>query len=128
MVYLFSDLPYVKAYHNWRTCIVHSAGLTGLFMAMYYRSMKSTTPIDIRTQIFLPAIILLGSLMLAIAVSVVSLCYELMLKLIELFSKKKEEPELEKEIIKVGDASQVEIQNSCVLETIPDQDGVGQHA
>ena len=97
-------------------------------MAMDYRSMKSTTPIDIRTQIFLPAIILLGSLMLAIAVSVVSLCYELMLKLIELFSKKKEEPEPEKEIIKVGDASQVEIQNSCVLETIPDQDGVGQHA
>jgi hypothetical protein len=50
-VYIIGDKPYVRAYQNWRSSIVQIGCLSGLFVAMFYRSMKSTATIVTRTSI-----------------------------------------------------------------------------
>ncbi len=43
VIFAVGSTPYVKAYHNYRSAIDHIGFLVGLCLAMYYRSMKSTT-------------------------------------------------------------------------------------
>ena len=43
LVYNLVNLPFTKAYHNYRANICHLTQFVILFVAMYYRSMKSTT-------------------------------------------------------------------------------------
>lgn len=80
MVYLWGSLPFEKTYHNYRSIIAQLSVLSGLLMGMYYRSMKSTTPIIIRTAIVEPAYCLIISLFVCLAISAASLVYELYLK------------------------------------------------
>lgn len=55
LIYNLVNLPFVKAYHNYRACLCHLTQFITLFVAMYYRSMKSTSsPIEV-ASIFSPA-------------------------------------------------------------------------
>ena len=45
LLYNLVNLPFVRAYHNYRANICHFTQFIILFVAMYYRSMKSTTPL-----------------------------------------------------------------------------------
>ena len=41
LMYNLINLPFTKAYHNYRACLCHLTQFIVLFVAMYYRSMKS---------------------------------------------------------------------------------------
>lgn len=45
LLYNLVNLPFTKAYHNYRANICHLTQFVTLFVAMYYRSMMSTSPI-----------------------------------------------------------------------------------
>ena len=79
-VYIIGDSPYKAAYHKWRTGVIQLCCITGLVTAMYYRSMRSTTPISVRTAIFQPAYVVITAIVVSLFVSALSLCYELYLK------------------------------------------------
>jgi len=55
LIYNFINLPFIKAYHNYRACSCHLTNFITVFVAMYYRSMKSTTPQETVAYIFSPA-------------------------------------------------------------------------
>jgi hypothetical protein len=78
-VYIIGDSPYKAAYHKWRTGVIQLCCITGLVTAMYYRSMRSTTPISVQSAIFGPAYVVLSALMLSLLVSFAMPCYELYL-------------------------------------------------
>lgn len=42
LLYNLVNLPFTKAYHNYRANICHLTQFICLFVAMYYRSMKSS--------------------------------------------------------------------------------------
>jgi len=42
LLYNLVNLPFTKAYHNYRANLCHFAQFVTLFVAMFYRSMKST--------------------------------------------------------------------------------------
>ena len=79
-IYVFGDRPYKAAYHKWRTVVIQMCSMVGLGTAMYYRSMRSTTPISVRTAIFQPAYVVITAIVVSLFVSALSLCYELYLK------------------------------------------------
>lgn len=89
MMYLAANLPYVKAYHNYRAIIVQLSSLAVLAVTMYYRSMKSfATPDAIfhyLTPAFLEIILMFG----CVGVSVGCLAYELYLKISNWLSERK---------------------------------------
>ena len=78
--YLFGDKPYEAAYHKWRTGVIQLCCLAGLGTAMYYRSMRSNTPIPVRTAILEPAYLVCFALLTSLLVSMAALGYELYLK------------------------------------------------
>lgn len=43
LLYNLVNLPFSKAYHNYRANLCHLVNFLTLFVALYYRSMKSTT-------------------------------------------------------------------------------------
>ena len=55
LIYNLVNLPFAKAYHNYRACLCHFAQFITIFVAMYYRSMKSTTAPSEVAVIFSPA-------------------------------------------------------------------------
>lgn len=42
LLYNLVNLPFTKAYHNYRANICHLTQFITLFVAMYYRSMRSS--------------------------------------------------------------------------------------
>jgi hypothetical protein len=76
-VYLIADIPFRVGRQNWRSCAIQLCNLTALFVAMYYRSMKSTTPIAIRTKIDWPCYLVLAALCFSTILSVIAVLYEL---------------------------------------------------
>jgi hypothetical protein len=70
----------VKGYQNYRAIIAQLSIMLSLFVAMYYRSMKSTTAVEISSQILEPAKIELAVLFLTTTVTAVTVCYEMYLK------------------------------------------------
>lgn len=97
LVYAASNMPFKKPYHNYRTVIVHLAELVVLSVTMYYRSMKSTTPVVERSFIASPAILELVAIFLAFGVSAACCAYEFYLRVkefVEMFKKKDELPKL----------------------------------
>ena len=46
LLYNLVNLPFRKAYHNYRANICHFTQFICLFVGMYYRSMKRNTPVD----------------------------------------------------------------------------------
>lgn len=41
LIYNLVNLPFTKAYHNYRACICHFAQFVILYIAMYYRTMAN---------------------------------------------------------------------------------------
>jgi hypothetical protein len=54
LLYNLVNLPFTKAYHNYRANICHLTQFVCLFVVMYYRSMKSNTPSNQVATIFSP--------------------------------------------------------------------------
>lgn len=79
-MYLLTNTPYMYGYQNYRAMVDHSSILVSLFVAMFYRSMKSTTDIAVASQILDPALLSVVSLYLSLGVSAAALGYELYLK------------------------------------------------
>jgi hypothetical protein len=75
MIHIFGDRPYIKGCHNWRSLIVQIGCLSGLFVAMYYRSMKSTTSIATSTSILEPNMLVMAMLIFSVGVSLVVVSY-----------------------------------------------------
>ena len=46
LLYNLVNLPFRKAYHNYRANICHFTQFICLFVGMYYRSMKRNSPVD----------------------------------------------------------------------------------
>lgn len=44
-IYLITNVPFNKGYQNYRAIIDQMCVMLSLFVAMYYRSMKSTTAV-----------------------------------------------------------------------------------
>jgi len=55
VMYNLVNLPFTKAYHNYRACMCHCSQFVLLFVSMFYRSMTSSTPIKQVAYIFSPA-------------------------------------------------------------------------
>lgn len=80
MVYLMTNTPYVKGYQNYRSITDQVAIMVSLFVAMYYRSMKSTSDVATVSQILAPAFLSIVVMYTATAISAATLGYELYLK------------------------------------------------
>ena len=48
----------------------------GLYTGMYYRSMRSTTPVVKRTSILEPAYVVMAALLFSLLISAAAVCYE----------------------------------------------------
>lgn len=89
MMYLITNTPYKKGYQNYRAILDNATIMVSLFIAMYYRSMKSNTDITVSSQILEPAAVSLFCLLFSTAFSFGCLCYELYLKIKSLFPSSK---------------------------------------
>jgi hypothetical protein len=74
-VYQWGNIPFKNGYHNYRMIIAQLTIMAGLLIGMYYRSMKSTTAIEERTNVVAPAYLLAILLFLCIVVSMAALIY-----------------------------------------------------
>ena len=54
LLYNLINLPFSKAYHNYRANICHLSQFLILFIAMYYRSMKSGASAEELDSLFFP--------------------------------------------------------------------------
>lgn len=93
LLYNLVNLPYQKAYHNYRANICHLTQFISLFVAMYYRSMKSTTSRTTLSTVFSPAYIQLAFIALSLLVSMIVLAYEIYIFVKECMKKKKDKEE-----------------------------------
>ena len=82
-----SNKPFKHTYHNYRAATVHLSGLVVLSVTMYYRSMKSNTPLSETSMIFAPAFLELVAIFATIGVSTVVTGYDLYLKVREWVEK-----------------------------------------
>ena len=76
LLYNFTNLPFRSALHNYRANAVHISQFIILMATNYYRSMKSTTSIDIKGRIYEPAILVLASIGICALLSFLLLIYE----------------------------------------------------
>jgi uncharacterized membrane protein len=79
LLYNLVNLPFTKAYHNYRANICHFCQFIVLFIAMYYRSMKSGASNTEVAGIYSPVYLEYACIMISLAVSVVVLVYEIYL-------------------------------------------------
>ena len=77
LLYNFTNLPFCSALYNYRANAIHVTQFIILMTANYYRSMKSTTSIDIKGRIYEPAILVLVSIGVCALLSFLLLIYEL---------------------------------------------------
>lgn len=81
VLYCLINTPYKDWYHNYRSCFVHCAMLTILLITNYYRTMKSTTPLQIKAKIHSPALLQLSLIFSCLFVSIVVLIYDTYLRM-----------------------------------------------
>ena len=79
IVYNLVNLPFAHAYHNYRANICHLTQFVTLFVAMYYRSMMSTTPLEGSAYTYGPVYLEYGCIVISLVVSLVVLAYEIYL-------------------------------------------------
>jgi large-conductance mechanosensitive channel len=77
LLYNLVNLPFTKAYHNYRANICHFCQFIVLFIAMYYRSMKSSTPSGEVSQIYSPVYLEYACILISMVVSLIVLAYEI---------------------------------------------------
>jgi hypothetical protein len=79
LIYNLVNLPFAHAYHNYRANICHLTQFVTLFVAMYYRSMMSTTPLEGSAYTYGPVYLEYGCIVISLVVSLVVLAYEIYL-------------------------------------------------
>ena len=77
MLYTIVNLPFTNVFQNYRCSLIHLTMLYTLLTTNYYRSMKSTTPIEVKGRIYGPAIVELILMVTCIGISFVVLVYEI---------------------------------------------------
>lgn len=83
LLYNLVNLPYVKAYHNYRANICHLTQFICLFVALYYRSMMSSTSRTAVSTVFSPVYLEFSCICFSLIVSLVVLLYEIYLFILE---------------------------------------------
>lgn len=68
-LYVVINLPFRDVYQNYRAALIHGTTLYIVFIANYYRTMKSNTSLAIKGRIYGPSILLLILLAVCIVVS-----------------------------------------------------------
>jgi hypothetical protein len=76
VMYNLINLPFRKAYQNYRACACHVAQLVILMVANYYDSMLSTEPWEKKGYQFKAAELQIAAIYVALAVSVMCLIYD----------------------------------------------------
>ena len=77
IIYTLTNLPFINVYQNYRSSFIHFTMLITLLSANYYRSMKSTTPIEIKARLYTPALLQLMLILFCIILSFFVLVYEI---------------------------------------------------
>lgn len=77
LLYNLINLPFTKAYHNYRACICHFSQFIILYIAMYYRTMTNGTDTEQIDSTISPVYFELGVLGVAILVSLIVLVVEI---------------------------------------------------
>lgn len=104
LLYNLVNLPYNKAYHNYRANICHFTQFICLFVAMYYRSMLSSTPSSSTANVFSPVYLQMGAILVSLIVSLLVLIYEIYLFVIDCFKDKKEDKK-KRRVSRISDES-----------------------
>jgi hypothetical protein len=89
LLYNLVNLPYAKAYHNYRANVCHFTQFICLFVAMYYRSMMSSTSTTSMANVFSPVYLEMFAIVISLIVSVAVLAYEIYLFVLECMQKDK---------------------------------------
>ncbi len=76
LIYNLVNLPFAKAYHNYRACLCHLAQFITIFVAMYYRSMRPTISPFQTAAILSPAKLLFWTILCTLVTSVIVLIYD----------------------------------------------------
>lgn len=76
VLYNLVNLPFAKAYHNYRACVCHLSQFGIIFATMFYRSMKSNSHSSEVAGIYFPAQMEFGLICLCVVVSAVTLLYD----------------------------------------------------
>lgn len=103
LLYNLVNLPYSKAYHNYRANVCHLTQFISLFVTMYYRSMMSSKTTEEMSTVFTPAYLLLACITISLIVSMAVLVYEIYLFVQEYLSKKAKRDQSEEVSMPVGD-------------------------
>lgn len=77
LLYNLVNLPFKKAYHNYRANLCHLTQFICLFVTMYYRSMKSTSDPTAVSTIYSPVYIEYCCISLSFLISIIVLFYEI---------------------------------------------------
>ena len=92
MAFLLFDLvnlPFSNVYENYRSNVIYVSHLIILFTTNYYRSMKSTTPIEVKSHLHTAAIVELSALAVCVVVSLAVGVYEFVNFIRKCFKNKK---------------------------------------
>lgn len=76
IIYFLVNLPFSNPLHNYRAGVCHVSFIIILFVAMYYRNMKSNLPIEEIAKVSAPAIMVIVSLFVSLVFSAAMLVYE----------------------------------------------------
>lgn len=79
VLYNLINLPYTKAYHNYRANICHLTQFICLFVGMYYRNMMSNASEESVATIFSPVYLEIVAISICLLVSITVLGYEIYL-------------------------------------------------
>ena len=79
LLYNLVNLPFAKAYHNYRANVCHITQFICLFITMYYRSMKSSANSEQVAGIYSPVYLEYGCIFGSLVGSFVVLMYEIYL-------------------------------------------------
>ena len=71
------NLPFKSVLHNYRANFIHLTQLITLFVANYYRSMKANSPLQLKSHIHAPALILIACLTISAVFSLLVILYEI---------------------------------------------------
>ena len=96
LLYNLVNLPFAKAYHNYRANVCHISQFICLFITMYYRSMKSSASTEQVAGIYSPVYLEYCCIFVSLVVSLVVLIYEIYLFVKECMTDKEKEKDEER--------------------------------
>ena len=77
LMYHIVNLPFRNVFHNYRAGLVHATEFIILMVTSYYRSMKSTSPLQVKSHYLTAAKLEIGMIVVCMIVSFLVLVYDL---------------------------------------------------